>query len=121
MDWHYERLKEDGSIISVYNLTNDLDGEYTGRYVLNVKAWLDENPEEAIARGWTKHITWSLEEIQEKWPHNTQSEYLLKSLKRVDEHTVEDTYYVIPKSEAMMTLEEMLQVIDRDGAITYNF
>lgn len=117
--WNYEKLKDDGTREAIYNSTNDYDGRYTGKHVINVKAYFDEHPDEAIARGWTKHITFSEDEIKEKWPHNKQTEYLLQSVRRIDEHTVEDVYHVVPKSEAMMALEEMMQAIDRDGSITW--
>lgn len=107
MHWHYEKIDENGKLKSINNYQNDTDGKITGRFVVNVKAWFDEHPEEAIARGWTKHITWTTEEQDEKWPHNEGTEYLSRSIKRIDDHTVEDDYVVMQKSEAQLALEEL--------------
>ena len=112
MTWEYKKLDENGKMVTVGNYTIDSKKEYTGRFVFNVKAWFDENPDERIARGWIKHIHWTPEEIKEKWPFNEQTQVLLKGTRRVDEHTVEDVYYVIDKSEEMMRLQEMLGVVD---------
>ena len=110
MEWHYEKLDEKGKLISVNTYTIDSKKKYTGRYVVNVKAWSDEHPEEWIARGWTKHITWSSDEIKEKWPFNAQTQLLIRAVKRVDEHTVEDDFHVIDKSEEMMRFAELQAV-----------
>lgn len=112
MYWDYEKLDENGKKVTVSNYTLDSKKEYTGRFVINVKAWFDENPAEWVARGWTKHIHFEPEEIKERWPHNSQTQILLKGTRRVDEHTIEDVYYVIDKSEEMMRLQEMLGVVD---------
>lgn len=113
MDWHYERLKEDGTVETV-SIQNDYDGRITGHIVINVKAWFDENPEERIRRGWTKHIVYEKEEVNEKWPHNTQSQYLVKTTVQIDDYTVEDAYSVMDKSEEQMLLEELAE--HRGGA-----
>lgn len=110
MTWTYEKLDEN------YNVrhcpANDTDGSVTGKIVMNVKAWFDENPEERIRRGWIKHIQHSAEEIRERWPHNQQTQYLIPSVKQIDEYTVEDDYHVMDKSEEQMLLEEMLEYMD---------
>lgn len=106
MRWTYEKLDEN------YNFQhcpgNDPTGEITGHIVMNVKAWFDENPEERKRLGWIKHISYSPEEIREKYPHNPQSQYLTEELHQIDEWTVEDVYHVMDKSEAMMRMEELL-------------
>lgn len=107
MQWHYEKLDEEGKVKRADIYTNDCDGKITGRYVMNVKAWFDENPEERIARGWTKHITWEGKEIKEKWPHEA-NEALIKATKRIDEYTIEDDYHVVQVSEAMLAAQELL-------------
>ena len=38
-----------------------------------------------------------------------QRQYLVRSLKTIDEWTVEDVYHVMDKSEEMMLLEEISQ------------
>lgn len=120
MTWDYEKLGENGKLLTIGNYTIDSKREYTGRYVVNVKAWFDENPGEAIARGWTKHIHFERKEIEERWPHDPQTQILVKSTRRVDEHTIEDDYHAIDKSEEMMRLQEMAGVVDifSDGVET---
>ena len=115
MSWDYEKLGEDGKRITVSGYTIDSKKKYTGQFVVNVKAWFDEHPDEAIARGWTKHIHLTPEEIRERWPHDEQTQILVRAVRRVDEHTVEDTYYVMDKSEEMMRLQEMLSTVDALG------
>ena len=44
MNWTYERLDENGNVQHCPAI--DADGSVTGRIVVNVKAWFDENPEE---------------------------------------------------------------------------
>ena len=107
MYWYYERLKKDGTVEKVRDQVNDTDGSITGRVVIGVKAWFDENPEERIRHGWTKHISFDKEEVEERWPHNSQSQYLVKGFVQVDDYTVEDVFYVMDKSEEQMLLEEI--------------
>lgn len=115
MTWDYEKLDENGKKISVSNYTIDSKKEYTGQFVFNVKAWFDEHPDEAIARGWTKHIHYTPEEIKERWPHDEQTQIRVRATRRIDAHTIEDVYYVMDKSEEMMRLQEMLTVVDAFG------
>ena len=105
MYWRYERLDEDGNM--QYCPAVDVTGEVTGRVVIGVKSWFDENPDERIARGWTKHIHYELDEIKERWPYDPQRQVLLNFPRRIDEHTVEDDYRVIDKSEEFMLMEEL--------------
>jgi len=109
MTWDYEKLDE--NLKRKYCPINDPDGSITGRIVMGVKAWFDENPEERKRRGWIKHIKYTKEEIDEKWPHNKQSQYLIKTMKQIDPYTVEDEYHVVDKTEEMMLLEELLEVV----------
>lgn len=106
MRWGYEKLNEDMKI--EYLPTNDTDGKITGKIIMNLKAYFDENPEERIRLGWTKHITYSDEEIKEKVQYNPQTQYLIKYQKQIDEYTIEDAYNVIDKTEEMMLFEDML-------------
>ena len=99
--WYYERLDEDGRIKRAP--INDFDGKFTGRIVLGVQAWLDENPEERKARGWIRHIIHDTKDID----YNHQTQYLVKCVRSVDEYTVEDEYRIMDKSEEMMRLEEL--------------
>lgn len=104
----YMRLKEDGSIENCP--TYDYDGKVTGKIVVNVQAYFDENPDERKRLGWIKHIEHTKDEIAEQvgeW--DRQRQYLVRSLKTIDEWTVEDVYHVMDKSEEMMLLEEISQ------------
>ena len=114
--WYYERMGEDLKIERCPQ--DDKDAKITGKCVLNLPKWFDENPEERIRLGWTKHITYDDKEIKEKWPH-TQSQYLVSSVKQVDAYTVEDTYHVLNKSEEQMLFEEMLSVAMNDNGIVW--
>jgi len=100
-NWYYEKLDEQGKLRSAP--INDYDGKITGRIVFGVKEWFDENPEERIARGWVKHITHKTKDIE----YDRATQYLVKQVKTVDAHTVEDVYHVANKSEEMMRLEEL--------------
>ena len=106
MRWGYEKLNEDMKI--EYLPTNDTDGKITGKIIMNLKAYFDENPEERIRLGWTKHISYTEEEIKEKVQYNPQTQYLIKYQKQIDEYTIEDAYNVIDKTEEMMLFEDML-------------
>ena len=44
--------------------------------------------------------------------YNPQSQYLVHSLRQVDDYTVEDVYHVMNKTEDMMLLEELLETVD---------
>ena len=107
MRWNYEKLDE--NMETQYLPTNDPDGSITGRIVMNVPAWMDENPEERKRLGWIKHIEYDDKEIMAMYPHNPQTQVLVQSVRVLDDYTIEDTYRVIDKSEEMMRLEELMQ------------
>ena len=71
---HYERLDENYKVIRCP--THDYDGKYTGKIIINLPAYFDENPEERIRLGWMKHITYTSEEIREMYSWDPQSQYL---------------------------------------------
>ncbi len=104
--WDYEKLDENGAVKSAPY--HDLDGAVTGHKVLNLKAWLDENPQERIRLGYIKHIRPKSNSVE----YNHQTQYLAKSTRQIDEYTVEDVYHVMNKSEEQMALEEMLQGLE---------
>ena len=110
MDWRYEKPLENGNGVR-YAPVNDTDGSVTGKIVMNLKAWFDENPEERIRLGWIKHISYSPEEIKQRWPYNPQTQTLIECPRQIDEYTIEDGYTVIDKSEEMLRLEEMISVL----------
>lgn len=107
MYWTYERLDENGYAQRCPAV--DADGEVTGHIVINVKAWFDENPEERKRLGWVKHVMWEYEEIKERFPYDPTTQVLVKSVRNVDEWTVEDAYHALDKSEEAMLLEEIFQ------------
>lgn len=102
--YHYERMKEDYTM--EYCPMNDPDGKITGKIVMGLKAWFDENPEERKRLGWIKHITHNRDEIE----YNKQTQFLVQSIKTIDEYTVEDEYHVLDKSEEQILFEEMLEI-----------
>ena len=100
--WTYQKLDETtGKIKSAP--VNDYDGSVTGHIVFGVTAWFDENPEERKRLGWVKHILHETKDIE----YNKRTQYLVQSIKQIDEYTVEDEYHVMDKSEEMMRLEEL--------------
>ena len=112
MFWRYEKLDENNKM--QYCPANDTDGSVTGRIVIGVKAWFDENPEEARKRGWIKHLYYeSHEEFKADYPdYNPATQYQVKSTVHLDEFTVKDVYHFIDKTDEMMALEEMLETMD---------
>lgn len=101
--WQYEKLQEDGKIKTIAGNHNDFDGKITGHIVFGVKEWFDENPEERIRLGWTKHIKHNVD----KWvQYNKQTQYLLKHVKIIDQYTIEDVYEVLDKTEDIMRKAE---------------
>ena len=105
--WRYEKLNPETGKLELCPM-NDLDGTETGKIILNVHAYFDENPDERIRLGWTKHIEHDAKDMD----YNPQSQYLVHSLKQVDDYTVEDVYHVMDKTEDMMLLEELLETVD---------
>ena len=102
--WTYEKLKEDGKIETVTMNKNDFDGSITGHIVFGVKEWFDEHPEERVRLGWVKHIRHNPEKYGIEY--NKQTQYLEKTVKRLDAYTCEDVYEVKYKTEYMMRRAE---------------
>lgn len=101
LKYYYEKLDEKGRIRTAP--MNDADGKITGRHVFNLKAWLDENPDEARRLGYIKHITHSTKDIE----YNHATQYLVNSPRRIDEYTVEDDWKIMDMSEEQMRLAEI--------------
>ena len=99
----YEKMV-DGKRKTVGVYTIDHDKSITGKFVVNVQAYFDENPEERIRLGWTKHI-----HPDNTLIYNKQTHYLVTLPKQVDEYTIVDEYHALPKTEEMLELEEMLE------------
>lgn len=113
--WTYEKLQEDGKVKAIHENMNDYDGKLTGHYVFGVKAWLDENPEEARRLGYVKHIHHSTKDIE----YNRQSQYLMRSNKVINEYTYEDEYHIMDKTPEMMRNQELglLDWYDGEGIV----
>lgn len=107
--WYYEKLDEEGKIKRCP--ANDSKGEITGKFIINLPAYFDENPEERIRLGWIKHI----EHYEKEVEYNRQTQYLEKSVKQIDEYTIEDVYHVLDKTEEMLLLDEMLEAVGYTG------
>ena len=105
MTWHYEKLDENLKI--KHAPVHDADGKITGKHIINLKEWFDENPEERKRLGWIKHISLTSKEIKEQYPHNRMTHFIMRTTKTIDEYTVEDEYHIAEKSEEMLWFEEM--------------
>ena len=113
MNHYYERLDE--------NLTvrrapyHDADGKITGKHILNLQAYFDENPAERISLGYIKHLTYTEKEVKEQFPYHPGSQALIRSVVQIDANTVQDTYTVYDKTEDMLYLEEQLRMLGLDN------
>ena len=103
-NYYYERYKEDCTAERCPQ--DDKDGKISGHLILNLPAWFDENPEERKRLGWIKHITKDTSKVE----YDRQTQFLVKSVRQIDEFTVEDVYNVLTKSEEQLAFEEMLSV-----------
>ena len=86
---------------------NDYDGAITGHYVMSIRLWFDENPEERKRLGWIKHLQPTPKQAGVEY--NPQTQNINLSQRMIDEYTMEDIYFVTEKSEEQMLLEEMLE------------
>lgn len=99
--WTYEKLSEDYKPITLP--LNDEDGSITGKIIINLKSYFDENPELRKSLGWIKHIKYDLENSD----YDAQTQKVMYSTKTVDEYTVEDECHFIEKTEEQMLWEEL--------------
>ena len=103
--YRYEKWDtEKGEVI--YCPQDDKDKSVTGRYIMGVPKWFDENPEERIRLGWIKHITHSNNEVE----YNKQTQFIVWTTKQIDPYTIEDEPHILDKSEDQLAFEEMLSV-----------
>lgn len=117
-NWYYEKFDEEK--LSTKRLPmNDLDGSIAGKIIMNLPEYFDENPEERKRLGWVKHITKDIKEME----YNRQTQYYVRTVKTIDDYTVEDVYHIMDKSEEMLLLEELLEAVgyigDMRGGITF--
>lgn len=79
-----------------------------GKHIINLKEWMDENPEERKRLGWIKQIHQDIKEIE----YDKQTQCLQRYATWIDPYTIKDEYIVLDKSEEIMLLEEMLETVD---------
>lgn len=119
MYWTYEKIDEELNIEKLP--PHDLSGKITGKHIIGLKAYFDENPEERIRLGWIKHIKQNQGDID----FDPQTQYVTVHQREVDDHTIIDEYIVRDKTEEMMLYEELYndqknrdwEFIHRDGEI----
>lgn len=103
--YRYEKWDaEKGEV--VYCPTDDKDKNVTGKFILNVPAYFDENPGERKRLGWIKHITHTGADIE----YNRQTQFLVWTTQQIDDYTIEDVAHILDKSEEQLEFEEMLSV-----------
>lgn len=99
--WVYEKLDENYKPLLLP--INDNDGSITGKIIINLQSYFDENPELRKSLGWVKHIKIQLE----KNDYDSQTQRVIFSSKRIDEFTIEDECHFIDKTEEQMLYEEL--------------
>ena len=105
-EYSYEKLDDQGNI--KYLPINDPNGEITGKHIMNLEAWMNENPEERKRLGWIKHIHHDIKEVD----YDKQTQYLQRYAEWIDPYTIEDKYIILDKAEEIMLLEEMLETTE---------
>lgn len=103
MLWRYEKYDDE------FNRTNcpphDADGSITGKVIINLSEWFDENPEERIRLGWIKHFYYAYEDIEKMFDPQTQ--FVEIATKMIDEYTIQDEIIIFQKTEDMFVDEEL--------------
>lgn len=103
MERRYEKYDED------FNRTlcpiHDADGSITGKVIINLTTWFDENPEERKRLGWIKHYFYAYEDVEKMY--DSQTQYVETLTKMIDEYTMQDEIIVFDKTEDMLVNEEL--------------
>lgn len=102
MYWTYQKLKENYDVQDCPR--NDCDGAITGKIIINLPAYFDENPELRKQLGWVKHYHLESKEITD---YDSQTQNIIMHPVKIDEFTIKDEYSVIDKTEEQMLLEEL--------------
>lgn len=97
----YVKLTEDGEM--EYLPKNDNNGEITGKIIVDLKSYFDENPELWKQLGWFKII----EPEYEKLDFDKQTERYDIATKRIDEFTFERYPVFRKKTEYELMCEEV--------------
>lgn len=114
VEWRYEKYDEDFNRTLCPN--HDDNGSITGKVIINLRTWFDENPEERIRLGWIKHYYYSYDEVKKMYDQQTQ--FVEISTKMIDEFTLQDEIIVFDKTEDMLAHEELT---GSSMSISFNF
>ena len=85
--WRYEKLDEDGKL--KHCPQDDLKAKETGKYIINLPQWFDENPAERIRLGWIKHYYKEPKELKEELEYNPATQFIVSTTRVIDEYTCE--------------------------------
>lgn len=96
----YKKMDENYKVVECPR--NDVYGKITGKILLNLPAYFDENPDVRIALGWTKVLQYEMEELK----YDPQTEYCISGTRRIDDYTVEEYPIVLKKTEEQLAAEE---------------
>lgn len=117
----YEKLDENTGKIK-HLPQNDFTGTHTGgKIVINLPAWMDENEDFRKSSGWIRHEYYEKsQDIFDSMGNDFDpaTQYLIRTVTKIDDYTVRDAYHAVPKTEQMAELEEMLNLIDGWELIT---
>lgn len=102
MYWIYEKLDENHE--PKFLPQNDWNGEITGKIIIDLKSYFDENPELRKSLGWVKHIKLEKDDYEN---FDSQTQNIIISSKKIDDYTIQDEYYIINKTEEQMLYEEL--------------
>lgn len=103
MEWRYEKYDENFNRTQCP--THDTDGSITGKVIINLPQWFDENPEERVRLGWIKHYYYAYDDVNKMY--DAQTQFVEVSTKMIDEYTLQDEIIVFDKSEDMLAYEEL--------------
>lgn len=102
MYWTYEKINEnhEPELLPI----NDWDGEITGKIIIDLKSYFDENPELRKSLGWIKHIKLERKDYEN---FDSQTQNIMFSSKKIDDYTIQDEYHIVDKTEEQMLYEEL--------------
>ena len=110
---YYEKLDE--NLNKVRCPMDDKDGSISGEVRIGLSRWFDENLDERIRLGWTKHL------VPDRPDFNSQTQYIETTQAQVDEWTVTDVYHVCEKSEDQLAFEEMFSIATGGSGMVWSF
>lgn len=117
MERRYEKYDEN------FKRTNcpmhDADGSITGKVIINLPTWFDENPEERIRLGWIKHYYYAYDDVEKMY--DAQTQFIEIATKMIDDYTLQDEIIVFDKTEDMLADEELSGGINRNTLFNFVF